>query len=243
MGHEAEHRGFEEGAAEADAGSVPESENLPAAEHRPVSELGPAAQRWADAERVPAADHTLAADRGSMSAAHCRPAVQLCVAVGCEGCEEAGRCGCSLGLAHECRTLLLSVDRLYRVRGCFGTPCCDIRCMVCRLIQTLESRLAGLQSVLSSTRQRAAAERHALETLRREHAELQVPSAWFLVHGFINVSVRNLESTTTVVKRRFFVVMHAGVPSHRGEAQPVPRHDDPEALAPSYTVQPPPWGS
>lgn len=46
--------------------------------------------------------------------------------------------------------------------------------MVFRFIQTLQSKVAGLESVLSSTKQRAAADRHALDALRNERVELQV---------------------------------------------------------------------
>lgn len=46
--------------------------------------------------------------------------------------------------------------------------------MMFRFIQTLHSKVAGLESVLSSTTQRAAADRHALDALRNERAELQV---------------------------------------------------------------------
>lgn len=46
--------------------------------------------------------------------------------------------------------------------------------VVCRYVQTLERKTAGLQIVLASTKQRAAADRQALALLRREHSELQV---------------------------------------------------------------------
>jgi hypothetical protein len=46
--------------------------------------------------------------------------------------------------------------------------------VVHRLIQTLSSKVAGLEIVLASMKQRAAADRHALDVLRREHADLHV---------------------------------------------------------------------
>lgn len=56
-----------------------------------------------------------------------------------------------------------------------------VRVIACRCIQTLTNRVAGLQSVLASTRQRSASDRYALEELRREHAELQVHLRSFIV--------------------------------------------------------------
>lgn len=50
----------------------------------------------------------------------------------------------------------------------------------CRCVDTLKSRVAGLETLLASTEERAAADRSTLQRMTKEHAQLQVLTHYYI---------------------------------------------------------------